>query len=147
MALIASTTSASRAHRSWPRPARAADLGQGRAPGAAADDAGGAVIAHALAPLRPGTWVGLALGGGLVQRPARPGHGVQAVDQALGQALGAGQGDHGGVVGAIGQRRGEEVEAVGLAARSLQRTARTARLAATPPATTKRSPACPWVAA
>ena len=40
--------------------AQAAYLGQGGAPGASADDADGLpVFAHALAPLRPGMWVGL----------------------------------------------------------------------------------------
>ncbi len=37
-----------------------AHLGQGRAPGPAADHPGAGKTAHALAPLRPGTWVGLA---------------------------------------------------------------------------------------
>ena len=64
-----------------------ADLGQGRAPGPGADhpDAGESG-AHALAPLRPGLWVGLVQGGGLVQRPARPADRVQPVGQAQRQA-------------------------------------------------------------
>ncbi len=58
-------------HLGLPRPERGveagpgADLGQGRAPGAAADDAGR--LAHALAPLRPAAWVGSA---GRRPRPA-----------------------------------------------------------------------------
>ena len=126
------------------RPARRADLGQGRAPGAGADHADG--LQASLMPWLPcgrGRGSGWASGGGLVQRPARPGDRVQAVDQARGQPLGAGQGDHGGVVGAVGQRRGGEGEAVrGRERRS--RAARTAPLAATPPATTKRQAAPSW---
>ena len=51
-------------HLGLPRPEQGvqtgpgADLGQGGAPGSAADDPGAFEAAQALAPLRPGTWVG-----------------------------------------------------------------------------------------
>jgi hypothetical protein len=107
--LIASTTSALAGPERDLAAGPGADLGQRRAPGAAADDAAFAA-AHAFAPLRPALWVG-APRGGLVQRPARAGHGVQAVGEPERQPLGAGQRDHGGVVGAVGERRGGEAEA------------------------------------
>jgi hypothetical protein len=53
-----------------------------------------------------------------------------------GQPFGSRQGDHRGVVGAIGQRRGEEGKAVASQAASKPRAP--SLLAATPPATTKR---------
>ena len=56
---------------------------------------------------------------------------VQAVDQPGRQPLGAGQRDHGGVVGAVGQRRGGEGEAAAPSA-SASSAARTARVGRDP---------------
>ena len=89
-----------------------ADLGQGRAPGPAADDPDGLRLLTPWPPCgRQHAWDWP--GGGLVQRPARPRDRVQTVGEAQAQPFGAGQGDHGGVVRAVGQGRSVEGETFG----------------------------------
>ena len=87
-------------------------------------------------PLRPGTWVGLASAAASSSGQRGRADGVQAVDHARRQPLGAGQRDHRGVVGAVCS--GGAANEKPLAVASASSRARTARFAATPPATTKR---------
>ena len=124
-ALIASTTSGSRAQSSTSRPPRARDLRQRRAPGAAADDADRSCLHPRAAHL---------LGAGSSGQRARAGASSGSVSPAA-ETLGAGPGDHRGIVGAEPSGGATKRQAM-LAGELLQARRGSRWLAATPPATT-----------
>ncbi len=71
-----------------------------------------------------------------LERPARTSRYIERIDKAARKALGAGPGDHGGVISAQGKRRRVEATDLRLAA-SADSAGAQPWLAATPPATTK----------